>query len=196
MPVTDPASWSEALRQTLQQYDEALIRQVAAKLVKPRGQWPAEELIERCVVAAGNAAVIDRRLEDLDPACRRLLALIGHSRQPRWKLGNLLELLAALGHVEGPRPVFTLFEAGLLYPDLHTSSLAANRLKTFEQWLGQASATGFSVFAHPAVVARALNVDLGFPECPGATAANGPVHEADGLEWLLRLSIVCQQVAA
>lgn len=204
MPVTDPASWSEALRQTLQHYDEPLVRQVSAKLVKPRGQWPVEELIERCVAAAGNAAVIDRRLEDLDPACRRLLALIGHSRQPRWKLGNLLELLAALGHVEGPRPVFTLFEAGLLYPDLTTSAAPAPtptadrmpRLKNFEQWLGQASATGFTVFAHPLVVARALKEDLGLPECPGATAANGAVHEADGLEWLLRAAIVWQQVAA
>src|SRR5207249_1544544 len=118
MPLHDAAFWSDRLQRTLERYDAALVRQVAARLIRPRNQWPVEELIERCIAAVGNAAVIDRRVKDLDQAGRRLLALIGHSRQLRWKLGNLLELLAALGHAEGPQPVFDLFEAGLLYPDL------------------------------------------------------------------------------
>src|SRR5437867_2428254 len=117
MPLTDPAFWSEHLRATLQRYGEALVRQVSAHLFKPRSQWPVDELIDRCVATVDNAAVIDRRLQDLAPAGRKLLALIGHSRQPRWRLGHLLELLAALGHAEGLQPVFTLFEEGLLYPD-------------------------------------------------------------------------------
>src|SRR5205807_8988279 len=99
--LTDPAYWSEHLRATLQRYGEALVRQVSARLLKPRSQWPVEELIERCVAAVGNAAVIDRRLQDLAPAGRKLLALVGHSRQPRWRLGPLLEMLAALGHAAG-----------------------------------------------------------------------------------------------
>src|SRR5262249_33973909 len=105
--------WSLLLRQTLQHYDGALLRSVAGKLVRPRNEWPVEELIDRSVATVANAAVIDRRLHELGPAERRLLALIAHSRQPRWRLGSLLELLAALGHAEGPLPVFSLLEAGL-----------------------------------------------------------------------------------
>jgi len=39
----------------------------------------------------------------------------------------------------------TLLEAGLLTPELPAGHPA---LKTFEEWLGQASATGFALFIH------------------------------------------------
>lgn len=193
MPACETADWSAYLRQTLERYDEPLLRQVAGQLFRPRSQWPVEELIDRSVATVGNAAVVDRRLESLAPAARRLLGLIGHSRQPRWRVGPLLEMLAALGHAEGPKPIFDLFAVGLLYPDLPVS-ITNGRLKDFEQWLGQASLTGLLVFAHPDVTGRLLTQDLGLPECPGAvTLKNAPVHEADGLEWLLRLAVLWQQ---
>jgi hypothetical protein len=193
MPTADAAFWSEQLRETLRRYDEALLRRVAGKLLKPRGQWPAEELIERGVATVSNAAVIDRRLEALEPAGRRVLALIGHSRQPRWRVGNLIELLAALGPEADVRPLLVLLESGLLAPALPGH---VKRLKDFEQWLG-ASQGGPEVFAHPDVTARALTEDLGLPECPGATSARAEVvHEADGLEWPLRLAVLWQQIGA
>ena len=67
MPIPDSAFWSDLLRSTLASYDEAPLRQVAARLIKPRNQWPVEELIERCVAAVENPAVLDRRLADLTP---------------------------------------------------------------------------------------------------------------------------------
>src|SRR6516162_9713670 len=106
MPFADPAYWSDYLRQTLRRYSEPLLRRVAASLFKPPSQWPPEDLIERCLATFSNAAVIDRRLQALDVPARRVLACIGHSRQPRWKLGNLLELLSVLGCSEGPQAVF------------------------------------------------------------------------------------------
>ncbi len=192
MPVIDPQPWSDLLGRTLAAYDEELLRPVAGRLFRPRSQWPAEELVERGVATVANAAVIDRRLQDLGPAERRLLALVGHSRQPRWRLVNLLEMLAALGHGDGLDPVSRLFDVGLLYPCL---SPAAPRLKSFEQWLGQASVTGFEVFAHPLVTERARGEDLGLPELPATEAVTG-IREADGLEWPLRLAALWQQVAA
>src|SRR5690242_2109718 len=114
MPRSDPAAWSDLMRQALGRYDEPLLRQVAAKLVRSRNQWPAEELVERAVATADNAAVIDRRLRDLEPPARQLLALLAHSRQPHWRLGNLVELAVALGQREEPfRPILALFENGL-----------------------------------------------------------------------------------
>src|SRR5947209_8238717 len=146
MPLLNPAVWTERLRQVLTCYDEALLRQVAGKLFRPRSQWPAEELIERALDTLQNAAACDRRLRDLDPACRQLLALIAHSRQPLWAVGNLVEMLVALGHADGLQPILTLLETGLLYPDLEPVAVApqsrngtppAARLKNFEQWLTQ-----------------------------------------------------------
>src|SRR5579875_3925182 len=118
MSVVDPSYWSELQRHTLESYDETLLRQVAARLVKPRNQWPIEDLIERGAAAASNPVIIDRRLQDLTPPARRVLALIAHSRQPFWALGNLVELTIALGHGDGLQPVLELLEAGLLYPGL------------------------------------------------------------------------------
>ena len=46
------------------------------------------------------------------------MALIGLSRQPRWKVGHLITMLAALDHAEGFGPVQTLLEAGVLFPEL------------------------------------------------------------------------------
>ncbi|HEY7310972.1 MAG TPA: helicase-associated domain-containing protein [Gemmataceae bacterium] len=204
MPVVDPALWSELQRRTLTCYDAALLRQVAARLVKPRNQWPAEELIERGAAILSNPAVIDRRLQDRTPAARQVLALIGHSRQPCWHLGNLVELAIALGHSDGLQPVLELLEAGLLYPRLDCEEGTpgrnggpARKIKSFEQWMGAPGSTGLLVFAPPQIAARALGEDFGLPDLSdGDSAARPQGVEADGLEWLLRMSVLWQQVAA
>jgi hypothetical protein len=196
MALTDPAFWSGRLRQTLERYDDALVRQVAGQLVRPRGQWPLEELIERIVATASNAAVVDRRLQDLDTAGRRVLALMARSRQPRWNVTRLIELLAALGNTEGVRPILTLFQAGLLYPDLPASGAGPARLADFEQWLGLGRTPDLRVWAHPDVLARAIGEDLGLPLLPAAEAPEAAAREADGLEWPLRMAALWQQVRA
>jgi hypothetical protein len=200
MAVADPEPWSDMLRRTLAAYAELLLRQVAAKLVRPRNQWPVDELIAKCAATLANPAVIDRRLKELDPASRQLLALIGHSRQPVWALGNLVELVIALGHDDGLKPVFDLLSAGLLYPYLKPP---AGRVQTFEQWLGFAGPAGLTVFALPPVAARAVGETLPFPDLNGpADSAHHThhtshhTHEADGLEIPLRLAVLWQLVAA
>jgi hypothetical protein len=193
---SDPAVWSDLLRQALERYDEPLLRQVAAKLVRTRNQWPVEELIDRAAATIANAAVIDRRLQELDPAARQLLALLARSRQPLWRLGNLVELVIALGQREEPfAPILTLFANGLLYPD-PASFGSALRLKGFEQLIGLAGNGGVRVFTHPAVAARALSAAVDLPELPAVAVGAAPLREADGLEWLLRLSALWQLVAA
>ncbi|HEY7329192.1 MAG TPA: helicase-associated domain-containing protein [Gemmataceae bacterium] len=220
MPVVDPSYWSELQRDTLASYDEALLRQVAARLVKPRNQWPLADLIERGTAIISNPAVIDRRLQDLTPPARRVLSLIGHSRQPYWNLGNLVELTIALGHGDGLQPVLELLEAGLLYPSLKAAMAApssngvpARKLKSFEQWMAAPGPAGLLVFAPPAITARALGEDLGLPDLSknendasqdrkggdndtAALRSRPGWQEADGLEWLLRLAVMWQQVAA
>jgi hypothetical protein len=189
MPVPIADHWIEQLRQALERYDEPLLRQVAARLIRPRSQWPVEELIERCVAAAENPPVIDRRLKELAATSRSLLAAIGQSQQPRWPLGSLVELAIALGESDGLQPVFDLFEAGLLYP------CSSGRLKSFELWLGQASGSGLWAFVPPHVATRAADESIELADTPAPVQAIGHPVESDGLEWPLRLAVVWQQVA-
>ena len=197
-------SWTNHLRRTLLSYEEPLLRQVSNKLCKPRNHWPVEELIDRCLTTLTNAAVLDRRLKDLDSPARLVLALMAHSRQNLWPVGSLVEMLVTLGQGDGLAAVQGLLEAGLLYPHLFPVHLSEengqplagkSRLKQLEQWLGQALPP--LVFAHPAIMERALGEPLPLPETPPGVAARGhKLTEADGLEWLLRLAVLWQEVAA
>ncbi len=183
-------------------YDEPLLRQVAGRLVKPRNQWPAEDLLARILEVVENPAVIDRRVQELEPASRQALALIGHSRQPLWALGNLVEMVMALGHADGLAPILDLLEAGLLFPLLDGGEPSV-RVRAFPQWLANAGSAGLTVFAAPQVAVRAVGEPLGLPdlsrpEVEGAPPPRPvlPGQEADGLEWLLRLGVLWQQVGA
>jgi hypothetical protein len=192
----------DAVRSTLRGYDEPLLRQVAQKLCRPRNQWPADELVERVVAGLANPVMLDRRLRELPVPCRQLLALVGHSRQARWPVGSLVEMLIAFGHADGLAPVVELLATGLLVPvlaDIPEDGSPRVRLKSFEQWLTASSGIAPAVIAVPLATRRALGEDVGLPECPGALPGAGrgsAVREADGLEWPLRLAVLRQQVAA
>lgn len=194
MPRPDASSWLDAARHSLSSYADSLLRAVAARLVKPRGHWPREDLIDRCIEKLTDAAVIDRRLKELDKGEHRLLALMAHSRQPRWRLGNLVEMLIALGQEDGLRPVLTLMETGLLFPVLPAES--QSELVSFEHWLGLAAGADVAVFTHPQVASRMLGTDLGLPVLPSELLEKPTPIESDGLEWCLRLAVVWQLVIA
>jgi hypothetical protein len=209
MPPPDPASWSERLAATLARYNEALLRKVAGRLVKPRNFWPVDDLINRCVETLDNPPMLDRRLAELAPASRQLLAVLGHSRQPFWALGNAVELVMALGQADGLAPVFDLLEAGLLYPVLPPAiDSRLSQLSSFEHWLGVAGTAALTVFSPPQVASRAVGVELPLtlnregeaPAEPSSLPARQeprpPSVESDGLEWLLRLGVLWQQVKA
>lgn len=205
MAIVDPVFWAELQRRTLAGYEEALLRQVTARLVKPRNQWPLADLLERGAAVLSNSAVIDRRLQERTPAARRILALIGHSRQPCWNLGNLVELAIALGESDGLESVLELLEAGLLYPRLDSPRVPAGqngkssrKIKSFEQWMAAPGPAGLLVFSPPQIAVRAIGEDLGLPDL-SAGATSGPLvnfSESDGLEYLLRLAVLWQQVSA
>ena len=160
--------------------------------------------------------MIDRRLAELNPASMQLLALIGHSRQPRWRIGNLVEMAVALGHEDGLAPVVTLLDEGLLFPDLDIDSTQAAespnaktkstapraakkliRLKSFDRWLGQTTDAGPIAFSPPEITSRAQGQSAAFPECPGAVSLDNPaIHHADGLAWPLCFAALWQKVHA
>lgn len=191
--TTSSFSWDGAVRQAIEQYEEPLLRQVAGRLIRARSQWPPAELIDRSLSTIANAAVIDRRLRDLPSAGRQLLAIMAHGRQPRWRLGSLVELAMALGQTDGLAPVLSLLQEGLAYPE------SRSRLRSFEQWLGLAGSQPSYVFSHPLIAARTLGEDFGLPnlQCEeDSVNALSPIREADGLEFFLRLAILWQLAGA
>jgi hypothetical protein len=184
--------WTDRLETALSGYSADLLRQIAARLLKTRNQWPSDELIERIRDANSNAPVIDRRLKDITPAARAALALIGLSRRPDWKAGHLLTMLHALGHADGTAPIQVLFEEGLIYPLRPSGS---PRLQNFTHWLSTETGSGLRFFAHPAVTSRAKGEDLGLPILQALVPARAEIRETDGLEWPLRLAVAWQQTA-
>ncbi len=191
-PVTVEAL-PDPVRLILSRYTESLLRQVADRLLKSRLQRSAEELMGKMGEALANAAVVDRRLRDLEEPARMLLALIGLSRQPRWRLGGLLELLSAFEVPDGMAVVFDLLEAGLLFPEMPEER---SRLRNFEEWLGRASATAYRIFAHPLGTARALSRGLNLAPLQEPCTETKEIREADGLDFFLRLGVLWQRVKA
>src|SRR5687767_2362304 len=101
MAVTPDPDWSARCRAALARFAEPLARAVADRLVRPRTRQPLDDLLDRAAATLTNAPVIDRRIKEQPLAARKVLALVGLSRQPRWKVGHLLTLLSALDHNDG-----------------------------------------------------------------------------------------------
>src|SRR5262249_14310780 len=130
--------------------------------------------------------------------------LVGHSRQPRWGVGSLVEMALALGHADGLAPVFDLLEAGLLLPDLGPA-LATAKVKNFAEWVAHPAGAALAAFSPPQIAARAVagvreearsaSEALSLAPAPGPRPPAPGVLEADGLEWLLRLGVLWQQAA-
>lgn len=185
------ATWSGAVRATVAKYDLSLLRGVAGKLFRPRNQWPAEELIERLVAALSNAPLIDRRLSDLSPAARQALALASRGIVRNWRVGALVGLLASLNADATVDPIIELLEGGLLYPVLKTDTECVLAL---ELWLAHSSVSSEPRVVVPDPVAeRARRLQLELPRLVAIEVVKGS-EEADGLDWLLRLAAVRQQL--
>lgn len=187
-----PSDSELAVRAALGRYDDALLRAIASKLFKPRSQWPAEELIDRAVEALANPPVIDRRIKDLSPSCRALLAAIGLIRHRDWSVGQLLALLAILGHSEGLMPVLSLLDSGLAMPILPETDRPIRR---WEDWLG-ATPTAARLHVPATVAERAIREGTGLPQLASKRFDARHVHTSDGLEWLLRLGVLWQRLRA
>jgi hypothetical protein len=183
--------WTEHIRGTFTRYSEQLLRDVAARLVKPRTIIPLDELIEKCLGTLLNPPVIDRRIRELPDASRKAIAIMGLGRRSTWKVGQIIVMLASLGHAEGMTPILTLLDQGFIVPRFPTEIA---ELTTWEQALGTGNLADATIDIHPQVAARARGEDLGLPTIPSELLGTATPRTADGLDWLLRLSLVRQQV--
>ena len=184
-------------------YDEALLRQVAARLVKPRNQWPVDDLIDRCVADARQPRRPRPPLEDLDPAAP---AAAGADRpQPAAVLGPRQPRRVAHGAGPRRRPAAGLRPARSR-PALSRVARRARRptarvpaVKTSSNGSACAGAGRLAVFAlpldrRPRHRRRPRPAGPVRPDEAPSPAPPPAAQEADGLEWLLRLAVLWQQV--
>jgi len=178
-----------SVRATLESYGDVLLRRVAANLIKARTVIPGDELADRILATLANTPMIDRRMLSLSPAARALPAVMHLAHQCEWKIGHLLQALAACGFSEGMAPVIELFEIGFLYPVRDSSTPLAD----FEPWLTQAEPLERRVFAPESVVNRSPWSALNIAPLGEKLSSLSP-RVADGQEWFLRLAVAVQFV--
>jgi hypothetical protein len=179
--------WTDRVRAALARYSEPLFRASTGSLVKPKIGQSIDDLLDRVCDAQSNAPVIDRRLRELPAGSQALVRLIGLSRLPVWKVGHLITLSAAAGHLDGFAPVEELLRAGLAFP----ADADGSELTDFPAWLGRAGTLTAPMFVHPAVLARARGLMASPAARPKGTAIT-----TDGLEWPLRLAAAWQRSRA
>jgi len=190
--TADNDAWTDLARKTLDRFAEPLLRDVAARLVKPRTPISAEEQIDRLLGVLSNPPVLDRRIKELPDASRKALALMGVSRRPVWKVGHLITSLAAIGHSEGFTPILKLLESGLAFPELPAGTAP---ITDFEPWLGLAGTLHAKIFTLPTVAARARGEDLNLPALPSEPLEDATGRVSDGLDWPLRIAVIWQLIA-
>jgi hypothetical protein len=174
-------------------YSESLLREVAGRLIRPRNTWTADEVRDRLLTALADPVHIDRTLRRLTAPARKLLRLIGVSRQPRWRIRGLLDLLAGSGYEDGLAAVRELLDVGLMFPVLLPK---AGLLTSFDPWLQHLTNQPLATVTLPMAAARSRGQELALPDLRAEPLPLAAVREADGLEWPLRLAVLWQVVRA
>jgi len=178
---------STARPDALAKYSEPLLRQVAGRLIRPAEHLDARRSPRAfCGPALADPVLIDRTLRTLSAPARKLLRLVGVSRQPQWRIRGLLDLLIGLGHEDGIAAVKELLAAGLIFPALPPRSVP---VASFDAWLQQLTTQTLSAYVLPLAGGRARSEDLSLPALAAEPLPTAVVQEADGLEWLLRLAV-------
>ena len=113
-------------------------------------------------------------------------------RRADWPVGQLLALLATLGHTEGLGPIQALLDAGLAVPILPESD---KPIRGWEDWLGM-SPTAAKLHVPATVADRAAREGTGLPQLASKKFDAKAIHVGDGLEWPLRLGVLWQQLRA
>lgn len=177
------------------------MRTVAGNALKVRQKLPVAEIREQLLTWHSNPPQIDRRLKELTPTARTLLALMHVGKRAQWRIGTLLELVSCLNGqgadtlaVDGLKVVEELFLQGMIVP---LANQDRKKLNSFEEWLGQGVTQNYKVWIAPEIMARAAGDWAMLPELAVADrnlTTSATSRETDGLEWFLRLGVAWQSI--
>jgi hypothetical protein len=194
MPLVDIHTGGAGLDRAadaLAKYATPLLREVAGRLFRPRNAWTPDEVRDKLLAALQDPVLIDRTLRALSTPARKVLRLVGMSRQPTWRVRGLLDLLQGLGHADGIVAIQELLAAGMMFPALPPRSVP---VASFDNWLQQLTTQTLEAYVLPLAAGRARGEDLMLPDLPAEPLGTAVVQEADGLEWPLRLAVLWQIV--
>jgi hypothetical protein len=177
-------------RAAVERYGDALLRRCAAQFGRQRVQNEPKELRDHIVTALENSVLIDRTIKGLTPAARRLLRLVGMSRQHRWLVQALVDIGSILQSEDGIAPIRELLESGLAFPEL---SARGGKILSWDEWLSGATTQALAIHIPPLAAARAHREPLNLPKVDFDVLPHVPM-EADGNEWLLRMAVAWQFV--
>ncbi len=180
----------------LQNYHPELVRSIVTRLLRPRSQWPNEELIQRWVQSLDNPVVIDRRLKELGKSAHTVLWFSYFFQRTWWDLNLVLTMLASLGYEDSLQGIESLFQSGFLLPIRQGNT--ANQppiLNHFQQWLSEDAIQNGRFFLHPSLIMRAANFHPDWPILEPSVPESKIVHTCDGLDFFLRIGVVHQQLS-
>src|SRR5215212_6196797 len=105
-PAPHPSSYvppwdAEAVSSAWESYTEPLLRKVAGLALKPRQKQPAAELRAKLLDWHHNPPQVDRRLREVSPPARTLLALLHLGKRSQRRVGTLLEMVSCLQQSDG-----------------------------------------------------------------------------------------------
>lgn len=185
----------DPLRRSLSGCSAGLIRQMAERFLRPRAKLTPDELAERLLTGFANPVLVDRRCKELSPPARGLLALIDMSRQPAWRVRELVELLSGLQPATDLAPLLELCSVGMLLPEAPPPT--GNKWSSVDEIVVRSAGLSTRLLAPESVTARAAVT--GRPtldESAWIVADDLTAREADGFEWLIRLGVLWQQISA
>ena len=178
----------DAYRAALKAYDPAFLREVA-RVADVRSLTFSSALAGEVAEALSDAKAVARLVQGLDLGGRLGLTLFALTEAPSWPALGLMHALACLG-APPVESVQALIERGLVAAELPANSFRFDLKRRLDE-----DPTGVTLHAHPAALGASRTTLPTAATLPRAGPTRSP-READGLEPVLRASVVWQRVAA
>ena len=198
-------TWPKCVAEAFDRYGEDLVEVVSTNLLKPRANLPREIVKEKALEIFSNPVILDRRILGMEASAQMLLEVAAKSQKTVWFMGNLVEIVLALGWKDGVGAVVNLLESGLAYPVFalnQTPTVSPNFLETTEidldspppvlakphktikyqnfiHWVSSPGALGHHLFIVPNVLQRMIGREPNLPDISQFPHARAPGRSED-----------------
>ena len=198
-------TWPKCVAEAFDRYGEDLVEVVSTNLLKPRANLPREIVKEKALEIFSNPVILDRRILGMEASAQMLLEVAAKSQKTVWFMGNLVEIVLALGWKDGVGAVVNLLESGLAYPVFaldQTPTVSPNFLEAtdidldstppvlakphktikyqnFIHWVSSPGALGHHLFIVPNVLQRMIGREPNLPDLSQFPHARAPGRSED-----------------
>ncbi|HMP01246.1 MAG TPA: helicase-associated domain-containing protein [Gemmatales bacterium] len=180
---------------SLERCSPALVKQLARHLVGGQVDRSEAKVRTKLLAAYANPVLIDRALRKLPAAALEILMMAHVGHRSAWAAVDLLSLHGLLQQTQDTGVLRELIERGLLLPAVSESETAS--FSSPEEVLLASLGRGVPLLCPPAVLSRVARWREGGLPPPAELIRSDELapREADGLEVLLRMGALWQEVA-